>query len=496
MAVTTTTKFYAQDEWKDLSKIVFTSPNMISPAVAGTRSHVLPGQGALGVWYEDATNMYRIEEDQINTDTHYCNFKATVLTDFNLDAPATYLAVNPDPTYEDIYADYMMRSCGCIYDGYTDETSVLDNAATAVRFEYASEDTLTDIHTDNIVSTVEGDDTHEISDGWKVDIIPGFEECYLDFEFTVPKVLTKMTFNIMEDRFYVTASGRDTGNHVFASIGNFKLEGKFVQDDAWTEIYSGSAPSADKDTVDATVFLSDNTLYYKYIRLTILTANSCNANSYGLRNLKFYANSFSAVDGVDVKSIYDFTDDRVIKVDNVKRDSITVDNCDLKVDSVEGTGTLTAGTSVHAWGIVDKDTPVDLNTQNSIVFQVTNGEAYDCRLTAWDDATHSSTDNLVISGDHCRVSAMAFCSAGTVENPLESFDPKNIIMAPKTNMILKGNVVDGPTNLFYGDFDMSYKYQDGVIGDFLMFKPMLYGIDDTMPYGVYDFVITLKYSYT
>jgi len=67
MAVTINTNFYQEDEWKDLSKIVFTSPNMDSPANAGTRSHILPGQGALGLWYEDASYMYRIEPEQLVT---------------------------------------------------------------------------------------------------------------------------------------------------------------------------------------------------------------------------------------------------------------------------------------------------------------------------------------------------------------------------------------------------------------------------------------------
>ena len=68
MAVTFTTKFYETDTaggaWHDVSKIVFTSPNLDSPQVAGTRSHVLPGQGDLGLWHEDSSYMYRILEDQ------------------------------------------------------------------------------------------------------------------------------------------------------------------------------------------------------------------------------------------------------------------------------------------------------------------------------------------------------------------------------------------------------------------------------------------------
>ena len=66
MAVVMTTKFYEEDTpaWHDLSKIVFTSPNIDSPNTAGTRSHILPGQEDLGLWYEDTSNMYRISGKQ------------------------------------------------------------------------------------------------------------------------------------------------------------------------------------------------------------------------------------------------------------------------------------------------------------------------------------------------------------------------------------------------------------------------------------------------
>jgi len=79
MAVTLTTKFYDEwptqiggsSTWRDLSKIVFTSPNIDSPNTAGTRSHILPGQGTLGLWYEDTTDMYRISDSQQYTEEDY-----------------------------------------------------------------------------------------------------------------------------------------------------------------------------------------------------------------------------------------------------------------------------------------------------------------------------------------------------------------------------------------------------------------------------------------
>ena len=64
MAVTITSKFYQASEWKTIQKIVYTSPNIDSPNDAGTRSHILPGESDLALWYEDSSHMYRILPDQ------------------------------------------------------------------------------------------------------------------------------------------------------------------------------------------------------------------------------------------------------------------------------------------------------------------------------------------------------------------------------------------------------------------------------------------------
>ena len=68
MAVTITTSFYEYDtpDWHDLSTVVFTSPNMVSPADAGKRSHILPGELQLATWYEvTGDKMWRIFNRQI-----------------------------------------------------------------------------------------------------------------------------------------------------------------------------------------------------------------------------------------------------------------------------------------------------------------------------------------------------------------------------------------------------------------------------------------------
>jgi len=134
--------------------------------------------------------------------------------------------------------------------------------------------------------------------------------------------------------------------------------------------------------------------------------------------------------------------------------------------------------------------------QNSIKFEVTEGENYDNRLTAWDDVTHSSTDNYLINSDRVKVSAVAYrytIGAGSEGNPETVVE----VYPPSYNMGLKGNTTISGVDYYYGDFDMIYATPTtGHVGDVLIFRPMLDNITNVVPYGVHDFVVTLHYSYT
>jgi len=125
--------------------------------------------------------------------------------------------------------------------------------------------------------------------------------------------------------------------------------------------------------------------------------------------------------------------------------------------------------------------------QNSVVFEVTSGECYDCRLTAWDDITHTTTANFLISSGRVKSSAVSYRSSGTKQVPTSIVE----VYAAAYNTTLSGN------GTYYGDFNMIYANPTtGKNGDYLIFKPYLYNIDGTVTYGVHDFVITLHYSYT
>ena len=146
--------------------------------------------------------------------------------------------------------------------------------------------------------------------------------------------------------------------------------------------------------------------------------------------------------------------------------------------------TVTSGT----WGALSTDS--GFHAQNSVMFEVTTGECYDCRFTAWDSITHTTTAKFLLSSGRVRCSAVAYRSSGTRQVPTSIVG----VWPAEYNTTLSGN------GAYYGDFDMIFATPTtGKIGDLLIVKPWLYNIDSSVPYGsgdTHNFVLTLHYSYT
>lgn len=166
-------------------------------------------------------------------------------------------------------------------------------------------------------------------------------------------------------------------------------------------------------------------------------------------------------------------------------------------DVVLGSGTISAGSTFCFFNEAVLNLDTFLSPTNSIIFEITAGEAYNCRLTAWDDITHSTTLNKIISSDRVRIDAVAYRgSMGVLNTNYLQYPEMNYVFAPTHNRILKGNVVADNYKYYYGDFNLQYKAATNIYGDLLMFRPYFYNIDETITYGVHDFYITLSYSYT
>jgi len=138
-----------------------------------------------------------------------------------------------------------------------------------------------------------------------------------------------------------------------------------------------------------------------------------------------------------------------------------------------------------------------LKPTNAVVFELTFGEAYDCRLTAWDDDTHSTTNNKILDECHYRVDATTYrydmesvtWDSDSIEYLHFSMDsPDCFVYPPVRDHILKGD------EYYYGDFNLIYAVS--LYGECLIFKPRLHNMNDSFTAGNYDFVTTLHYQYT
>lgn len=648
MAVVITTKFYEEDTpaWHDLSKIVFTSPNIVSPNIAGTRSHILPGKGDLALWYEDIANMYEIEPIQDTYDTSFYYYCLDTTSGIDLDSNPTSARITVGNYPQ--FINFIKRELDVEITGFTSVNS--DITEETLKLEYTMKVVpgygLNNIYLNNVVS--------DNKQGCQVEIISDILECYIDFELFEP---TNVTYIKMEPRYYVSDP-----NYTWYFIGNFKIQGKTDTVGAsWVDLYTGSNTT----NVTKDVFMTDNTDYYTYYRILILNNTSLvdlteenhawDKDYYAISGLILYGYEYSTDPGTGHVVLYSFEDDTnsrelhvvnavpvsgdpintiydastdvegTINISTFMNESVPTTRYTIDTDKVEtstdyhtqavgdsispvisgttgltgttgttiiaedfgvvtvgyidvtgetkiengyiysnlsgqqsditysdneynittdityttvisgvvasgtigdvavtgytnryedrdsaprsefydisitdtvGSGIISQATTLYLWEQKAALEEVEFSTHDSIVFEVTEGEAYDCRLTAWDDVTHSTTLNHLIAGDYVRVSALAFRAKGTVLAPDPSTTINNYIASPVYNRIFKGNVVYDETNYYYGDFGLSHRTESDMIGDYLIFKPMLYGIDDTIPYGIHDHVIVLHYSYT
>lgn len=173
-------------------------------------------------------------------------------------------------------------------------------------------------------------------------------------------------------------------------------------------------------------------------------------------------------------------------------------NLSVSFSEVTGSGIVQAGTpmfhqysNISVSGTCIRPQPRWQHGENSIIFTCSFGEGYSCFLTAWDDETHSTTNNKILTGEHYRVDAVAYRSniASAAHKP--TFNSSRCLVYPPGNdVILKGN------DKFYGKFDLIYSVISGEYGEYLCFIPRMVGIDDSFVACAYDFVTTLHYQYT
>ena len=103
MSVTITKTFWnpVTLAFDTISKIVFTSPNIDSPAAAGTRSYILPGADYIGTWQESVAQMYRVRWNQDPPNKQETYFNKLVMnqeTPFNFNTDTSVSIKTSFPT--------------------------------------------------------------------------------------------------------------------------------------------------------------------------------------------------------------------------------------------------------------------------------------------------------------------------------------------------------------------------------------------------------------
>jgi len=138
---------------------------------------------------------------------------------------------------------------------------------------------------------------------------------------------------------------------------------------------------------------------------------------------------------------------------------------------------------IYLWG------NSNLTFENTVRINITFGEAYQCYLTAWDDDSHSTTDNVLLSNECYRIAAVAF--AVKEDAVLTEPDIKAMYCAPQFNKILKGN------GSYYGKFSVNYETIPNRYGAYIIFKPILINIPESLlSKGIYEFKTVFHFSYT
>lgn len=429
MAVTITKKFHNGSEYKEIAKIVFTSPNFTSPATAGTRSHMPPGGEYMGTWFEAVDNMYRQFDDQDYADfpnemeSLFGKMTLSGTLDFENDTTAKFIhtygenfdavgAAN-NVIYRDKNTYGIVESCvsGTLGGGlYTADVTFSSTTGSGIANDW-------------ITSTVTGNASTTAS-GTSIGNTNPVQNCSV----TIP----------------VTVTGTDANATVMTGNVTGTLTGTFTGTGTGSAPMTGSVTGIVRDTTET-----------KYSNVT----GTVNGTLSGPEHGTITGTVSGTVTGqmVAPSEIMSFQH--------------------------------TTSTAVTSSTTLPK--PRRHHGGNSIIFTVTFGEAYNCRLTAWDDNTHTTTTNKVLAEEHYRVDAVAF-RGNTGDTPhAPVLNSTSCLVYPEAfDIPLKGN------SKYYGDFDLIFAINANEYGEYLVFTPRLVNMDDSFTAGSYDFVTTLHYQYT
>jgi len=552
MAVTIIKNFWNGTVYKSIAKIVFTSPNFTSPYQAGTRSHMQPGGKYMGTWYEAVDLMYRQLVDQdyavlpdemegffgkLTLDGAFDFSTDTTLTvtheygnTFDLEGVGTYPSIlyrdrdnygsissatiisgsntTANIVLTDVVGDSVLNAwasqttSGTVSDTITGPAAIVEEVTTisdvytitvVANDEFNSDlskditvvvsGTMHSIANETVSGTLNGE-ISELIEGTLADGLgtPASSTIYgtvstevtghdygttlsgvleTSISETMPLIGAVLTTSVSG---VVTAYTSDSRNVIISGVVSGELSGTVISGDPFPNV-SGTISGVVTGTLEG---VYNGEAVYSNVSGNLIVPLT------GLESVLFTSTGECSVSGTATGPISGELNGTVAG-DFVKPSEFLY--YQYSDSAIDAASTLPRPRRHHG--------------ENSILFSITFGEAYDCRLTAWDDDTHSTTLNKILYEEHYRVDAAAYRSniIDTAHSPTFR-KTNNLVFPPAFDAVLKGN------ERYYGNFDLIFSIEADEYGEYLAFVPRLVDMDESFIAGSYDFVTTLHYQYT
>lgn len=519
------TLYFNRNGWKDINnpKFVFTSPNMNDQSPAGTRSHIVAGEVNVGTWIED----------QIRNKMH----KIACAQDESMEYPAT---VN---VYD--YDDYRANRVKVAEKAISPFNKIyLSERPSAVQGQWFPNPTISGKRFE--ATSI----TPAVDSWWKLNeegsSYPDFSDFIGSFSLVSSGGVVPVYYPPFE--FYAPEFNGDVDSLIYSNVG-FSLDGDFCFSfyvDNYGAVSSGidsfgynstfinvvtsgtyfSVGCSKNNTItysiktDVAEYKSDtgstvssgvfnhivvsydqNSGFYLYKNNSLLLHNSMVSGTIGSGNICIgntsfgytstfrgcindikYWNSYLCFDDVNEIGLIDQLDSYPICMFGSSVGDYIVD---VSPDPVEINKGLFYGFPIYK---------EDCHFSDTLHLFMKFGEAYNCYVTAWDDATHSSVLNTVLKNELCKLSACVYRSPDSGGWP--SQDQQNTTINPVYDYVsdfpIKGN------ELYYGKFNLVYYVKEpNIVGDMLSIRPRISTINSSIfDPGNYDFVITFHYQYT
>jgi hypothetical protein len=527
MAVGFTLK-YNKGSWRTISnpKFVFTSPNMDDQSPAGTRSHIVAGEVDVGTWLEDSAlnKMWKLAHAQDESLTWETTIHEYDYTDYRPER--VKVATKATTPFSKIYLSD--RPTAALGEWFPNPT-ISGNRFDATRVTYSGSNwwKLDEIWAFYPNFTDSLGNFGLVSSGGVVPLWHWYGVGYVaEFDGDSDSLIYSNSAFSLDDEFCVsfyvdsygsTSSGTDSFGYnstffnvvasgTYFSVGcsetntityTIKTDVAEYKSDTGSTLSSGTFNNivVSYKQTDGLYIYKDNSLivYNTSVTGTVGNGNLCIGNtSFG------YSSTFrGCISDVKYWDNYLPPEDvnEIVVAGQLQEYPICMFGTSVG-DYIVDAGI--AGPTVIDYGLFYgfPTYMADSHFSDTLHLWMTLGEAYNCYLTAWDDATHSSTNNKAITNELCKITACVWRSVDVNTNGEPDHD-QNDTTYPRIYDYVSDYPIKG-NEIYYGKFNLVYYVREpNVIGDMVSVRPRISTINSFIfDPGNYDFVITFHYQYT